>query len=223
MISVCLGLILGLFQPLSASPPPAAWVSLYAYRTHNPLIFLTQVARQHHLQKLVEQFLSDCRVSRSTAFPSKPHNRQGPQSERAPFIPLHSIPSHPRQPYDPPSLDRTGSAPYPNGSRSSHSMASVASATSGTLRCTSPLASNHPCCAYTFPDPAPPSQRRERMALPGLSFHRIPGCVPFQTPHTPILPAGELLSFRSVPELRRHFTRSPANALIRNLRCGNAR
>ena len=41
--------------------------------------------------------------------------------------------------------------------------------------------------------------------------------IPFQTPHAPILPAGELLSFRSVPESRRHFTRSPANALIRNL------
>jgi hypothetical protein len=112
---------------------------------------------------------------------------------------------------------RTGSAPYPNGSRSSHSMASVASATSGTLRCTSPPALTHPNCHYTFPDPAPPSQRRERMALPGLSFHCIPRCVPFQTPHAPILPAGELLSFRSVPELRRHFTRPPANALIRNL------
>jgi hypothetical protein len=52
------------------------------------------------------------------------------------------------------------------------------------------------------------------MALPGLSFHCIPRCVPFQTPHAPILPAGELLSFRSVPESRRHFTRSPAKALI---------
>ena len=113
----------------------------------------------------------------------------------------------------------TGQVPLriPNGSRSSHSIAFVASATSGTLRCTSPPASTHPNCQYTFPDPAPPSQRRERMALPGLSFHCIPGCVPFQTPHTPILLAGELLSFRSVPELRRHFTRSPANALIRNL------
>ena len=137
-----------------------------------------------------------------SAFPKRERNHPHAASQR---------------PLDTPKWNRTGSAPYPNGSRSSHSMASVASATSGTLRCTSPPASTHPNCHYTFPDPAPPSQRRERMAMPGLSFHRIPGCVPFQTPHAPILPAGELLSFRSVPELRHHFTRSPANTLIRNL------
>ena len=135
-----------------------------------------------------------------------------------PCIPCHSLAS----PLIPHLYKRYCSAPYPNGSRFSHYLASVASATSGTLRCTSPPASSHPNCDYTFPDPAPPSQRRERMAMPGLSFHRIPGCVPFQTPHTPNLPAGELLSFRSVSELRWHFTRSPANALIRNLRCENA-
>ena len=106
------------------------------------------------------------------------------------------------------------SASHPYGSRSGHS---VACTTSGLLRSTLPQYFDHRQNRKTFPDPAPPSQRRERMALPGLSFHRIPRCVPFQTPHTPILPAGELLSFRSVPELRRHFTRSPANALIRNL------
>ena len=112
---------------------------------------------------------------------------------------------------DQPQNDRNCSASHPSGERSGHC---VACATSGLLRSTLPYAFAHRQHRNTFPDPAPPSQRRERMALPGLSFHCIPGCVPFQTPHTPILPAGELLSFRSVPELRRHFTRSPANALI---------
>ena len=117
------------------------------------------------------------------------------------------------------STERKCSPSHPSVERSGHS---VACATSGLLRSTLPPGSAHRQHRKPFPVPAPPPPRRERMAMPGLSFHCIPRCVPFQIPQYAIMASERVRSFLSVPEMRRHFTHSLASAPFRPSCCGSA-